>query len=125
VNGGPRMLTVRIPLKFRRRGGRKAMVTPGVMGVASAVDITLVKAVARAFRWRRLLEGGRYATVKELAAAERVDASYVSRVLRLTLLAPDLIDAILAGTQPGHVTRLWLERAMPDAWHAQRQPEAG
>jgi hypothetical protein len=125
VNAGARMLTVRIPLKFRRRGGRKALVTPGVMGVAPAVDITLVKAVARAFRWRRLLEGGRYATVKELAAAERVDASYVSRVLRLTLLAPDLIEAILQGTQPEHVTRPWLERAMPDAWYAQRQPAAG
>jgi hypothetical protein len=119
------MLTVRIPLKFRRRGGRKALVTPGVVGVAPAVDITLVKSVARAFRWRRLLEGGRYATVKELAAAERVDASYVSRVLRLTLLAPDLIEAILQGTQPEHVTRPWLERALPDAWHAQRQPAVG
>ena len=56
--------------------------------------------VARAFRWRRMLETGQYATVKDLAAAEKINASYVCRVLRLTLLAPDLVEAILDGRQP-------------------------
>jgi hypothetical protein len=68
------------------------------------VDITLVKALARAFRWRRMIETGRHATVAELAAAEKINSSYVSRVLRMTLLAPEIIEAILAGRQPEGLT---------------------
>ena len=52
----------------------------------------MIKAVARAFRWRRMLETGRFATINELAAAESINSSYVSRVLRLTLLAPPPLD---------------------------------
>lgn len=63
------------------------------------VDITLVKALARAFRWRKLLEAGRYATIDELASAEKINASYVSRILRLTLLAPEIVDVVLHGRQ--------------------------
>ncbi len=93
-------LTVVIPLNVKPRGGRKAMVTPGVLALERRQDVTLIKAVARAFRWRRMLEGGQYTTVQELAAAEKINASYVSRVLRLTLLAPDIVAAILDGLQP-------------------------
>ena len=60
----------------------------------------LVKALARAFRWRRMLETGRYGTIDEIAAAEKINDSYVSRVLRLTLLAPEIVEAILDGRQP-------------------------
>jgi hypothetical protein len=66
----------------------------------SGVDITLVTALARAFRRRRMMETGRYDTINELAAAERINSSYVSRVLRLTLLAPDLMEATLYGRHP-------------------------
>ncbi|WP_372625033.1 hypothetical protein [Falsiroseomonas sp.] len=62
-------------------------------------EITLIKAVARAFRWRRILESGRFSTINELAAAEKINSSDVSRVLRLTLLAPDIVEAILDGRQ--------------------------
>jgi hypothetical protein len=93
-------LTVVIPLSVKSRGGRKAMVTPGVLALEGRQDITLIKAVARAFRWRRMLEAGRFATINELAAAEKINSSYVSRVLRLTLLAPDIVEAILDGRQP-------------------------
>ena len=81
------------------------MVVPaGVLPLPAQADVTLVKAIARAFRWRRMLETGRYATVKELAAAERINASYVCRMLRLTLLAPDIVEAILDGRQPEGMT---------------------
>jgi hypothetical protein len=60
-------------------------------------DPALVKALARAHRWQRLLEGGRYRSLRELAAAERVDRSYIARMLRLTLLAPDVVEAVLDG----------------------------
>ncbi len=89
-----------IPLAVKPRGGRKAIISPGVLDVESRHDITLIKAVARAFRWLRMLESGRFATITELAAAEKINASYVSRILRLTLLAPDVVEAILDGRQP-------------------------
>jgi hypothetical protein len=98
------LLTVRVPLALRkRRGGRKPVVTPGGMAHrgTTAADTTLVKAPARAFRWRRMMEPGRFGTIAELAAAEKINSSYVSRVLRLTLLAPDIVAAILDGRQPG------------------------
>ena len=93
-------LTVIIPLSVKPRGGRKAIITPGVLEVESQHDITLTKAVARAFRWLHMLETGRFATITELAAAEKINASYVSRILRLALLAPDVVEAILDGRQP-------------------------
>ncbi|WP_240790212.1 hypothetical protein [Roseomonas sp. HF4] len=100
----PQTLTVVIPLRVKPRGGRKAMVTPGVLALERRQDITLIKAVARAFRWRRMLESGRFATINELASAEKINSSYVSRVLRLTLLAPDIVEAILDGRQPEGMT---------------------
>ncbi|WP_372624320.1 hypothetical protein [Falsiroseomonas sp.] len=115
-------LTVQIPLAVRRRGGaRKMLVTPGVLPLPAQVDITLVKALARAFRWRRMMEAGRFATVKELAAAEKINSSYVSRVLRLTLLAPDIVEAILDGRQPEGMTLPRLMQPFPVEWERQRQ----
>ena len=98
------LLTVRIPLRLRKRGGRKLMVVPeGAAAWApqrARVDNAMVKAIARAFRWRDMLESGEYATIREIATAEKINESYVGRVLRLTLLAPDIVEAILGGRQP-------------------------
>ena len=85
----------------RKRGGRKLVLAPNGAPMppgAPHVDSTLVKAIARAFRWQRMLETGQYATIKEIARAENINLSYVSRVLRLTLLAPATVEAILNGT---------------------------
>ena len=94
------------------------MLTPGGMAPrgASAADTTLVKALARAFRWRRMMETGRYGTIDEMAAAEKINASYVSRLLRLTLLAPDIVEAILDGRQPDGVTLPGLLEGVPVGW---------
>ena len=113
-------LTVVVPLSVKPRGGRKAVVSPGVLALERRQDITLIKVVARAFRWRRMLEVGRYATIDELAAAEKINASYVSRILRLTLLAPDIVEAILDGRQPTEMTLPVLMRVFPLEWKAQR-----
>jgi len=67
---------------------------------APRVDSALVKAVVRAHHWRQMIESGKYASSAELAKAEKVNDSYLSRILRLTLIAPDIIEAILAGRQP-------------------------
>ena len=107
MTGAAQMLTVRVPLAVRKpRGGRKLMVAPAspTNRAAWAGDTTLVKAVARAFRWRRMMEAGRYGTIDELAAAEKINSSYVSRLLRLTLLAPRIVEAILDGRQPEGMT---------------------
>jgi len=114
-------LTVVIPLSVKRRGGRKAVVTPGVLALERRQDITLIKAVARAFRWRRMLETGRFGTLAELAAAEKINASYVSRVLRLTLLAPDMVEAILDGRQPECMTLPGLIDGVAVEWQGQRE----
>ena len=89
------------------------------LGVSGA-DSTLVKALARAFRWRRMMEAGRFATLNELAAAEKINSSYVSRLLRLTLLAPDIIEAILDGRQPEGMTLPGLMEPFPVEWDRQR-----
>ena len=120
-------LTVVIPLRVKPRGGQKAMVTPGVLALERQQDITLMKAVARAFRWRRMLESGRFGTINELAAAEKINSSYVSRVLRLTLLAPDIVEAILDGRQPEDMTLPRLMQPFPVEWNRQNHaapPEA-
>jgi hypothetical protein len=120
-------VTVTVPLTIRRRGGRKQIIGPdGAQvrdddaGVATTRgDPALVKALARGFRWRRMLESGRIATINDLAAAEKINPSYVSRVLRLTLLAPDIVDAILTGRQPGGITLPGLMEPFPVEWGQQ------
>ena len=118
-------LTVVIPLRVKPRGGRKAMVTPGVLALERRQDITLIKAVARAFRWRRMLEVGQFATIKDLAAAEKINSSYVSRLLRLTLLAPCIVEAILDGRQPAGMTLPRLIEPFPVEWERQKHGVCG
>jgi hypothetical protein len=122
MTGAAQMLTVRVPLAIRKqRGGRKLMIAPAstTNRGSSAGDTTLVKAVARAFRWRRMMETGRFATINELAAAEKINSSYVSRLLRLTLLAPDIVEAILDGRQPDGMTLPGLMEPFPAEWDRQ------
>jgi hypothetical protein len=99
-----RTVTVRIPISIRRRGSRKLVLAPdGTTAWAAPcrrIDNAMVKAVARAHRWRRMLESGEYASVTELAAAEEINQSYICRILRLTLLAPDIVERILDRRQP-------------------------
>jgi hypothetical protein len=119
------MLTVRVPLAARKqRGGRKLVLTPGatMSRDPSSADTTLVKALARAFRWRRMMEAGRYGTINELASAEKINSSYVSRLLRLTLLAPDIVEAILDGRQPEGMTLPALMQPFPVEWARQQHP---
>lgn len=117
-------ITVRVPLTIRRRGGKKLVVTPdgGVPGAAPArtrADPALVKALARAHRWKRLLEEGRYGSLGELAAAEKIDRSYLGKMLRLTLLAPDIVEEILDGRQPAEIGLPALLEPISGMWDEQ------
>jgi hypothetical protein len=123
-NADGRTLTVRVPISIRRRGGRKLVLapngTPDTQVVLSRrIDNAMVKAIARAFRWREMLENGTHATIAEIAAAEKINESYVGRVLRLTLLAPDIIEAILGGRQPASLQLKDLLRRFPLGWREQ------
>ena len=124
INTDGSTLTVHVALTFRQRGGRKLVIAPN--GSASwappraRVDNAMIKALARAHRWKRMLESGGFATVQDLAAAEKINPSYLSRLLRLTLLAPAIVEAILDGRQ---AVGLQLDRLLapfPVEWEQQR-----
>jgi hypothetical protein len=84
-------------------------------------DATLVNALARAWRWQLMLDDGVHASVSEIGETENISKSYVSRILRLALLAPDIIDAILAGTKAQSIMLAQLERPLPASWEEQRR----
>lgn len=99
-------VTVRVPLAIRKRGGRKLVVSPdgsvlptAPRHMATNADPALLKALGRAFRWKRLLDDGTYASVSDIARAEKLDRTYVGDVLRLTLLPPGIVETILEGRQ--------------------------
>lgn len=124
--GDDRTVTVRIPISIRRRGGRKLILAPqGTSDIRTAlsrrIDNAMVKAIARAFRWREMLENGTHSTIAEIAAAEKINESYVGRVLRLTLLAPDIVEAILAGRQAAELQLDRLMKPFPVGWQDQRK----
>lgn len=114
-------LVIRIPMRFQRRGGRKRIVAPDGSELSPTTkpqpDGTLVKALARAWRWQRMLDEGVYTSVSDIAEAEQINRSYVSRILRLTLLAPDIVERILDGRDPPGLAELV---KLPIAWHEQR-----
>jgi hypothetical protein len=122
-------LVVSIPMRFQRRGGRKRIVAPDGGEIAPTTkpqpDGTLLKALARAWRWQRLLDEGVYASVSEIGETENISKSYVSRILRLALLAPDLVASVLAGQTDQTLMLKHLERPLPASWMEQRQRSLG
>jgi hypothetical protein len=116
-------ITVRVPLTIRRRPGRKTVVTPvrggGDAAIPTRADPALVKALARAFRYQRLLDQGRYASISEMAAAERIERGYLGSLLRLTLLAPDIVESVLDGRQPAELRLPRLTEPFPAEWELQ------
>jgi len=117
-------LVVQIPMRFQRRGGRKRIVAPDGSEVTpsshSQPDGTLVKALARAWRWQKLMDAGIYTSITEISETEGINKSYVSRVLRLALLAPDIVEAILGGPADNLPMLDSLERPLPPNWEEQR-----
>jgi hypothetical protein len=116
-------LTIRIPIRLQRRGGRKLIMMPE--GVAAPArkprrDETLVKALVRGHRWRRQIESGRGKSITDLAEQERVTAAFVCRLLPLTCLAPDLVEAILDGRQPKGLRLAEMLGNSPVVWEEQR-----
>jgi hypothetical protein len=117
-------IVVSIPISLRRQGGRKQAVTPSHAPAWSSpptrVDSTIVKALVRAHRWRDMLESKLFASVRDLAKAEKINESYLCRVLRLTLLSPAITDAILNGQQPEGMELRRLLKSFPIEWETRR-----
>jgi hypothetical protein len=124
----PTSITVRVPLAIRKRSGRKIIVAPDGSVIASTTSEqastpsqpALIKALARAYRYQRLLDEGRYASISELAAGEKLDRGYLGRLLQLTLLAPDIVEAIMDGRQPAELGLPRLLKPFSPEWNEQR-----
>ncbi len=116
-------VTVTVPFAIRKRGGRKLVLTPDGAAVSPQprprVESTLLKALARGFRWQKMLREGDYQTLEEIAEAENINPSYISRVLRMTLLAPEIVEAILARKQPEGLTMARAMQPFPVEWQRQ------
>ncbi len=122
---GTDVISIEIPMAFKKRGGRKVIVLPdgshGHPVPAATIDNTMIKSIARAFRWQKLLENGTYTCLDDIARSEKIGASFVSRYYRLVLLAPDIIEAILDGRQPAQMTVKELLLPFPVEWDRQRR----
>ncbi|MBI1209257.1 MAG: hypothetical protein GC191_18470 [Azospirillum sp.] len=119
-------LSVFVPMTLRRRGGRKLIIRPeGADDLPSSTtarpDNALVKAIARAHRWKRMLDSGKYASIRELAEAEKISDRYLARLLQLTLLAPDIIERILDGRLPKGIGLAQFMEPWPAVWKEQRK----
>ena len=115
----PDTVTLHVPFRVVKRGGRKEMQLPDGAMPSRRTDSTLVKALARAFRWKSMLESGGFATIAELAEREAIAPSYMTRVLRLTLLAPNIVEAILDGKPGPEVTLARALEPFPVEWDCQ------
>jgi hypothetical protein len=119
------VLVVSIPVSFLQRGGRKQIVVPPGAADwqprANRCENSLINALAKAHLWRRLIESGKYTSAAELSRAAGINESYLCRVLRLTLLAPDIVEAILDGRQPRTLELQSLLKPLPTDWATQRK----
>jgi hypothetical protein len=119
------IIVISLPVSFLQRGGRKQIVVPPGTADwqprASRCENSLINALAKAHLWRRLIETGKYTSAAELSRAEAINESYLCRILRLTLLAPDIVEAILDGRQPRTLELQSLLKPLPPDWGAQRK----
>jgi hypothetical protein len=116
-------LTIRIPIRLQRRGGRKLIMTPEgatMQALKPRRDDTLIKALVRAHRWRRRIESGQAKSITDLAEQEGLTDAYVCRLLPLTCLAPDIVEAILDGRQPKDLRLAEMLGNGPETWEEQR-----
>ena len=119
----PTSLTVHVPLTLHLRGGRKTVISPVPLRATPfsrpKFDNALIKALVRAHRWRRMIKPGAYASITDLAKAEGVNQSYACRLLRLTLLSPAIVEAILDGRQVNGLQLAHLQKPLPVLWDEQ------
>ena len=118
-----RTMIISIPISMRRTGGRKKVITPADAAPWSPpparVDNTILKALSRAHRWRGMLESKLFASVRDLAKAEKINEAYLGCMLRLALLSPKITEAILSGRQREELELAELLKPFPIDWERQ------
>ena len=118
-------LTTKIPMTFRRRAGKAVIVLPNgeraIERREALIDNAMVKLIARGHRWHRQLFDGTHASIEDMAKSEKISASFVSRILRLAYLSPTIVEAILDGKYPAHLTMKDLMEPFPMDWERQRE----
>jgi hypothetical protein len=115
----PDTVTLHVPFRIVKRGGRKEMQSPDGAAQLRRTESTLVKALARAFRWKQMLESGEFSSISELAEKEGIAFTYMARLMRLSLLSPAIVDAIMIGGQPTGLTLAKLMEPFPQDWREQ------
>ena len=114
-----------IPMTFRARAGKTIIVLPdgsrGVVRRGATIDNSMVKLIVRGFRWQRMLYEGKFTSIEDLSAAEKINPSYVSRVLRLSYLSPTIVEAILDGKGPARLTIKDLLKPFSLDWREQEE----
>lgn len=117
--------TTHIPMTFRARAGKTVIVLPdgsrGVVRRGATIDNSMVKLIVRGFRWQGMLYEGKFTSIEDLSEAEKINPSYVSRVLRLAFLSPKVVQAIMDGKQPAWLTMKDLLRPHPNDWSEQEK----
>ena len=123
MNDGKDGFITNIPMTFKKRSGKAIIVLPnGERAIArreAIIDNSMIKILARAYRWQRMLLDGTHSSIDDLSRAEKITASYVSRVLRLAYLSPTIVEAILDGKYPAHLTLKDLMEPFPLEWDRQ------
>lgn len=119
-------LHIHIPMKFRRIQGRKKIIMPAgldgdIPDAPSTIQSAMAQALVRAFSWTEIIESGQVGSITELARRLDVDTSYVTRTVKLTNLAPDIVEAILNGEEPNGLSLARLSKPFPEEWEEQRQ----
>lgn len=117
-------VSVHIPITFKKHGGRKYIISPETMPEEYRTpkeSDSILKAIGQAFLWKQMIDTGEVTSTADLAQKLKMNESYTGRVLRLTLLAPDIIDAIVSGCQPKHLTLRDFLKPVPHDWNEQRE----
>lgn len=117
-------IVVNVPLTLKKRGGRKEVILPQAFASDSPMrpshQEALVIAIARAHRWQKLLDEGKFESISDLARDIGLDVSFAARLLRLTLLSPDIVESILMGNEPSGLSLTTLTKQLPMLWDEQR-----
>ena len=124
ISGGQRVTLV--PLTIKHRQNRKLLIPPApdATGAAGGFDAPMIKTLGKAFYWKRLIDEGVYPTTADLARALKVETGWAAEVLRMTMLAPDIVEAIFEGRQPRHLNLHTLrgrQDLLPRDWAEQRR----
>ena len=117
-------ITVHIPISFKKHGGRKYIIAPDAVPEAYTPPVekdSILKAIGQAFEWKAMLDGGEANSVSDLARKLKINETYAGRIVRLTLLAPDIIETFLNGRQPKYLTLRDLSKPFPLDWNEQRE----